>query len=353
MAGQTDSLRKVKFSLKRSLYQVEHDIAELSQQKPRILYVCPHLSTGGMPQYLYKCIESLNDQAEIYCLEYNNVSDDYVVQRNRIINLLGDKYYRIDGDDKSSFLDLLESVCPDVIHFQDFVEFFVEDSICQKIFSTDRPWLIFETCHSSNVKPDDKFWAPDKLVMVNQWMVERFKELGIPLDVLEYPVENFDKMSQREAQQILGLDPNFKHVINIGLFTQGKNQGELINYAKEFVGLPVKFHFIGNQAGNFQDYWGPLMRDLPENCVIWGERNDTDLFYQAADLFVFTSTWELNPIVIKESLSWNLPILMRRLEPYLDQYDNNPLVHYLSKDNLFYDREFNVRKIKELLGFIS
>jgi 2-hydroxy-3-keto-5-methylthiopentenyl-1-phosphate phosphatase len=162
MIDQTDSLRKVKFSLKRSLYQIERDISELSQQKPRILYVCPHLSTGGMPQYLYKCIESLNDQSEIYCIEYNNVSDDYVVQRNRIKNLLGDRYYRIDGDDKSFLLDLLESICPDVIHFQDFVEFFVEDSICQKIFSTDRPWLIFETCHSSNVKPDDKFWAPDK-----------------------------------------------------------------------------------------------------------------------------------------------------------------------------------------------
>jgi glycosyltransferase involved in cell wall biosynthesis len=350
MRGQTDSLRKAKFSLKRSLSQIEREIGILSKHKPRILYVCPHLSTGGMPQYLYKCIESLNDQAEIYCLEYNNVSDDFVVQRNRIQNLLGDRYLRIDGGDKSFFLEILDDICPDVIHFQDFVEFFIEDSICQKIFSYDRPWFIFETCHSSNVKPDDKFWAPDKLVMVNQWMVDRFQELGIDLDILEYPIEDFQKIPQSEAQQILGLDPSVKHVINIGLFTSGKNQGELINYAKDFIGHPVQFHFIGNQAANFRDYWEPLMRELPENCRIWGERSDTDLFYQAADLFVFTSTWELNPIVIKESLSWKLPILMRRLPPYMSQYDENSLVHYLSKDNLFYDREFNVRKIKEILG---
>ena len=351
MDGTVDFLRKIRYSTSRNLSQIQKSIEDLSSGKPRILFVAPHLSTGGMPQYLYKAIECLVPYGEIYCLEYNNVSDDYVVQRNRIQELIGSRYHRINTEDKSFFLELVEEICPDVIHFQDFVEFFVESSICQKIFAPDRPWYIFETCHSSNVKPDDKFWAPDKLVMVNQWMVEKFKDAGIPLDILEYPIENFERMPKSEAQQILGLNPDFKHVINIGLFTSGKNQGELINYAKELTGLPIQFHFIGNQAGNFQDYWQPLMQDLPGNCVIWGERNDTDIFYQAADLFVFSSTWELNPIVIKESLSWGLPILMRRLPSYLDQYDNNPLVHYLSKDNLFYDKDFNINKIKEILGF--
>ena len=92
------------------------------------------------------------------------------------------------------------------------------------------------------------------------------------------------------------------------------------------------------------------MHDLPPNCKIWGERSDTGNFYAAADLFVFTSTWELNPIVIKECLSWNLPILMRRLEPYKDFYDSNPLVSYLSKDGMFYDRDYNLTKIKEILN---
>jgi glycosyltransferase involved in cell wall biosynthesis len=348
---EVDSLRRASYSLQRALHDVKSAIDECSGSKPRILFVAPHLSTGGMPQYLYKKIECLIDEAEIFCVEYSNVSDAYVVQRNRIINLIGNRYFQLD-ENKSNLLEIIEEVCPDVIHFDDFVEFFVDDELCKTIFSPNRPYYIFETCHSSNIRPEDKLWAPDKLVMVNEWMIDKFENLGIPLDLLEYPIENYERPDRTEALLALGLDPNKKHVINVGLFTSGKNQGQLIGYARDLQHLPIEFHFIGNQASNFQEYWEPLMRDLPPNCRIWGERDDTDKFYCAADLFVFTSTWELNPIVIKECLSWNLPILLRRLDPYKDFYDENPLVTYLSKDGLFYDRDYNLTKIKEILKLI-
>ena len=347
--GEIDSLRRASYSLQRALHDVKGAINESNGGKPRILFVAPHMSTGGMPQYLYKKIETLIEDAEIYCVEYSNVSDDYVVQRNRVVNLIGERYFQL-GEDKTRLLEIIESVCPDVIHFDDFVEFFVDTDLCQKIYNPNRPYFIFETCHSSNVRPEDKLWAPDKLVMVNEWMVDKFKNIGIPLDLLEYPIDNYPRPDRTDALIELGLDPNKKHVLNVGLFTSGKNQGQLIEYAKDLQHLPIEFHFIGNQASNFQEYWEPLMRDLPPNCRIWGERSDTDDFYAAADLFVFTSTWELNPIVIKECLSWNLPILMRRLDPYKDFYDENPLVHYLSKDGMFYDRDYNLTKIKEILN---
>jgi glycosyltransferase involved in cell wall biosynthesis len=353
MDSCVDLLRKIEYDLTRNLALVKSKIHEISGEKPRILYIAPHLSTGGMPQYLCKCIEKLLPAAEIYCVEYSNLSDDFVVQRNKIQNLLGENYFRLDGEDKTELLQIVKRVCPDVIHFQDFVEFFVGDQICEKIFSPDRPWFIFETCHSSNVKPYNKFWAPDKIVMVNRWMVEVFKNSGFELDVLEYPIENFPRMEKEHARTLLGLDPSKKHVINIGLFTRGKNQGELFEYARQLTDLPIEFHFIGNQAINFQDDWEPLMQNIPSNCKIWGERHDTDLFYQAADLFVFNSTWELNPIVIKESLSWGLPIMMRRLPSYMDDYDSNPLVHYFAKDWHKKDDDYNVIKIKEILGFIT
>ena len=350
MRFASDPLRKTKFQLLETLIKVENLIQEISEGKPRILFVAPHLSTGGMPQYLYKCIECLLPYGEIYCVEYNNVSDEFVVQRNRIQDLLGDSYFRIDGEDKNILLEIIKDVCPDVIHFQDFVEFFVDYGICEKIYSPDRPWSIFETCHASSVKPKDKFWVPDKLVMVNRWMVDVFKDSGFELDILEYPIENYPRMSKEEARFKLGLDNSKKHVVNVGLFTRGKNQGELIDYARNLSDSPIEFHFIGNQAMNFSEYWVPLMSNVPSNCKIWGERNDTELFYQAADLFVFTSTWELNPIVIKESLSWGLPILMRRLPSYLDDYDQNPLVHYLDEHIFQLERlNTNSQKIKQIL----
>lgn len=347
--GEIDSLRKASYSLQRALHEVKSAIGESSRGKLRILFVAPHMSTGGMPQYLFKKIESLLDDAEIFCVEYSNVSDDYVVQRNRVKNLIGHRYFQL-GEDKMKLLDLIESICPDVVHFDDFVEFFLDPDLCQKIYTPNRPYYILETCHSSNVKPEDKLWAPDKLVMVNQWMVDKFASIGIPTDILEYPIENYPRPDRTEALELLGLDPMKKHILNVGLFTAGKNQGQLIEYAQSLEHLPIEFHFIGNQAPNFQDYWEPILKNLPSNCKIWGERGDTDNFYAAVDLFVFTSTWELNPIVIKECLSWNLPILMRRLDPYLDFYDDNPLVHYLSKDGMFYDRDYNLAQIKEILN---
>jgi hypothetical protein len=74
------------------------------------------------------------------------------------------------------------------------------------------------------------------------------------------------------------------------------------------------------------------MKHKPENCVIWGERNDVDTFYAASDMFYFSSKLELNPLSIKEALSYNLPSIFRKLHTYLDTYDNNPLVTYIDDD---------------------
>lgn len=344
-------LRRVRYGLLRTIADVDKRISEVSSGKPRILFVAPHLSTGGMPQYLYKKIECLLPDAEIFCIQYSNTSEEYVVQKNRIIDKLGNRFYCL-GERKEEILDLINEICPDIIHFDDFVEFFISEEIIEKIYSPDRPYYIYETCHSSNISPDDKSWRPDKFVMVNQWMVDKFSVLDTPIDVLEYPIESYQRPNRVEALSSLGLDPDKMHIVNVGLFTPGKNQGELIEIARQMQEYPIEFHFVGNQAPNFSDYWVPLMANLPSNCRIWGERSDTDLFYQSVDLFVFTSIWELNPIVIKETLSWGLPILMRRLEPYKDSYDNNPLVTYLSGDGIFHDQERDINSIKRILGLI-
>ena len=345
---EIEALRKTKYELVRTINSIQKTLDEKTGGKKRILFVAPHLSTGGMPQYLYKKIESFNEEAEVYCIQYNNTSEEYVVQRNRIKEMIGSRFHCL-GEDKTEILDLIDRIYPDVIHFDDFVEFFVDPSIIDKIYALDRPYCIVETCHSSNISPSDKIYCPDKLVMVNQWMCNKFKDLGVPTDILEYPIEDFKRPDRKSALESLGLDPNKKHVINIGLFTPGKNQGELIEHARNLIDYPIQFHFIGNTAPNFQSYWEPLLETLPDNCKLWGERDDTDLFYSAADLFVFTSNWELNPIVIKETLSWKLPILMRRLDPYMDSYDQNPLVSYLSPSGAFLDIPADTEKIKDIL----
>jgi hypothetical protein len=43
-----------------------------------------------------------------------------------------------------------------------------------------------------------------------------------------------------------------------------------------------EFHFVGNQAGNFESYWKPLMETL--QCYCMGERSDAHTFMKAADI---------------------------------------------------------------------
>ena len=302
------------------------------KENQKILFIAPHMSTGGLPQYLLKKIQTIKDQYDIYLVEYNYVSADYVVQREQLVYILGEKYFTL-GDDKSQLLSIIDQINPDVVHLEEIPEMFMDNNLAVQIYGNkDRNYFIVESTHSSYTNPSEFRFFPDKFILACKWHQEKFtRELPhIPNEVWEYPIENYFK-DQKLAQQFLGLDPKQKHVLMVGLFTEGKNQAEIFEIAKQ---LPeIQFHFVGNQAPNFSEYWSPLMKNKPNNCIVWGERNDVHNFYQAADLFYFSSKLELNPLSIKEALSYKLPCIFRRLYTYVDTYDNNSLVTYID-DNI-------------------
>jgi len=295
----------------------------------KLLYVAPHLSTGGQPQYLYKQVKEFIKNFEIEVVEINNSGGNaFVVQKNRIKSLVP---VHTLGNDKSEIISIIENFKPDIIHFHEIPQFDLPTYILDKIFVKQRNYFIVVTTHGSFTNPSEIVYHPDKYVLVSEWSKQRFEDTGVPLDVWEYPIEEytFDKES---AQKELELDPTWKHVLNVGLFAPGKNQAEIFSIATQLEKYKIKFHFVGNQAGNFEHYWGPLMKHKPENCMIWGERNDVDTFYAACDMFYFSSTLELNPLSVKEALSYKMPSIFRKLHTYLDTYDNNSLVTYINDD---------------------
>ena len=301
--------------------------------KKKLLYITPHLSTGGLPQYLLKKIESFKDKFDIYVVEYQNLSGEYVVQKNKIKQLLGEHKLITLGANKHTLLSVIENINPDIIHFEEIPEHFVDHSVLTEIFNKkERLYYIIATTHSSYTDPSKLLFIPDKFVLVSEWSKNKFESaVNIPCDIWEYPIENFTPNKEKYKKE-LEFDPNYKHIINVGLFTPGKNQSEVFKVAKQLLDKNIIFHFIGNQAGNFKDYWGPLMEDIPPNCKVWGERNDVHKFLQAGDLFYFSSILELNPLVVKESLSYNLPVIMRLLTPYLDQYNDMDLISFIDND---------------------
>ena len=53
----------------------------------KILYSMPHTSTGGMPKFALKRIQAMlkfQDEFELFVVEYSNISDEFVVQKNQI-----------------------------------------------------------------------------------------------------------------------------------------------------------------------------------------------------------------------------------------------------------------------------
>jgi len=297
--------------------------------KKKLLYVCPHLSTGGQPQYTYKQIKHFIDEFEIEVVEINNSGGDaFVVQKNRIKSLVP---VHTLGENKKEILDYIRMFNPDIIHFQEIPEFDLPIDIVEKIFSKDRNYFIVASTHGSYTNPSEIVYHPDKYVLVSEWSRQRFESLGIETDIWEYPIEDY-QFDKSEAQQQLGLDPTWKHILNVGLFSPGKNQAEIFAIARQLEKYKIKFHFVGNQAGNFEHYWKPIMEYKPQNCIIWGERTDVDTFYAACDMFYFSSKLELNPLSVKEALSYKMPSIFRKLHTYLDTYDNNSLVTYIDDD---------------------
>jgi hypothetical protein len=297
--------------------------------KKRLLYVCPHLSTGGLPQYVYKQIENFKDEFEIQVVEINNVGGDaFVVQKNRIKSTVP---LHTLGVDKSDILSVIEVFSPHIIHFQEIPQFELSDDILDKIFDNSRDYYIITSTHGSYTEPTQIKYHPDRYVLVSEWSRRKFEVTGVDTQIWEYPIEDyvFDKSASKKQ---LGFEDDWKHILNVGLFAPGKNQKEIFDIAKELGEYKIKFHFVGNQAMNFENYWKPLMETKPDNCIVWGERNDVDTFYAASDAFYFSSILELNPLSIKEALSYKLPSLFRKLDTYLDTYDNNKLVTYIDDD---------------------
>jgi len=313
----------------------------------KILFITPHLSTGGGPQYLLKKIIELKDEHDVYCVESDDVTGGvFVVQRNRVKEILNTKMITLNNN-KHELITHIKNINPDVIHFEELPEYFCDVNVAEKIYVPNRTYKIIETSHDSSFDINTKQFFPDRFAFVSIYQKKMFAPLKIESDVVEYPIEYKTKSDRVGSLQALGLDPNLTHFVNVGLFTPRKNQAEIIDYARRLIDQPVQFHFVGNQAGNFQHYWEPLMKNLPKNCKIWGERKDVDSFYNAMDVFLFTSKGtthdkETSPLVIREAIGWNIPSLLYNLPVYCGMYDKYQNLNWLTPNF-----ESNLQLIKD------
>jgi len=315
----------------------------------KMLIITPHLSTGGLPQFLLKKVKVLLKKWSIYLVEWDDITGGrLVVQKNELKSLLGNKLITL-SENKEEILNIISNIKPGVIHFEEFPETFINNNLLNSIFinlKNNLGYKITDTTHGTGFNKRDKKFIADKTMFVSNINWTQYNDITNVSEVIEFDV---DKNISRENNLIeLGLDPNKRHIMNVGLFNSNKNQSEIFDYAKLMSNDNVVFHFFGNMADNFVDYWRPLTENIPKNCHIWGERPDLHRFYRCMDLFLFTSRLENRPLSVLEATSYDLPVLMYNLKTYGRDFSNFKNINFLTND-----RDENVKLIRSKLGITN
>jgi hypothetical protein len=295
----------------------------------KLLIISPHFSTGGAPQVTLNKVQLLKDHFDIMVVEYAFLAWNFVVQRKQVETILGKKFRSL-GENKMELLDIIDEFNPDVISMEEFPEMFMDNTLTSLIYEEGRPYKIVETTHDSSFPPHEKRWMPDKFVFVSAYNMFKYSHLNVPMEVIEYPVD--------VTESKLVSNQDIKRVVIVGLWTQRKNQGYALEIARCLQDYNIHFHFLGNQADNFKEYWEPLMNDVPDNCTIHGEVDNIDQWIKTSDAFLFPSKGdrgnkELNPIAIKEALVYkNVHKFMYNLDVYCNKYNDYEDVTYLTGD---------------------
>lgn len=332
---------------------------DVSSKNKRILYLTPHLSTGGSPEWLRKAIESIKDNFEIFVVEFSLYADTFIVQRKKIIEMIGkNKFYSLGSvfDDMKThvknrwkLINIIDEIQPDVVHINEMPEMFeyngFPDEILSELYKEDRSYRIYETSHCSTYKPDEtKRYIPDGFIHCSPLHFEQYRNFDVPQYLAEYPVEKKERLNRKETLEELGLNPDEKHVLQVGLFTIGKNQKYTFELANTTQDLGVQYHFVGNHCWTDGCNIPDGHMSLP-NCKIWGERNDVDAFMGCMDILIFPSLVELNPIVLKEADSWDMNIFLNDIEAYTGAYKENKNVTFMTLD-LERDKEILIRLLE-------
>lgn len=284
----------------------------------KVLFITPHLSTGGLPSYLlWKVKNLLKKKNDVIVLEWQCISLDFVVQRNTIQELLSNKFITCHSD-INVVIQQIKLHNPDVIHFEELPESFLKvsdldvlkNNIDCKVAITTHDSNRFNSNLSSIISPD--YWVMPMSLYEKKYIND------IPVLTWEIPARIIDKFV----------------VLNVGLFCPNKNQAAIFEIArrvKQINGVPIEYRFAGNLADNFTEYWKPLLNNKPDNVKILGELNKKEIEaeYKNANLLLHTSLSELNPIVIKEALAHGVPVCMPKYPILGDKYKYYPGVTFL------------------------
>jgi len=325
-----------------------HNYTTIQQEKKnKLLFIAPHLSTGGSPAYLEWLIGKRKSEGyDVKVLEYSYYGA-YDVQRKRIKKLVGDHNFisfctHWEDDEKiisrgSDVVDMVKKINPDIIHLNEISEIFCYKPFVQELkdylYNPNKSFKLIETCHTSEFDFKKKTSIPDEFHFCSPYHATLTNHIDIPKILVDMELPKIERPDRKKALSNLELSPDYYHVLNVGLFNEFKNQKYIFELASKLQDYKIQFHFIGNDCYLGNCGIDENLLNLP-NCIVHGEKNNVLEYMAAVDLFLFSSLKELNPICLKEAISCDLPIFMYNLDVYNGHYDNHPLISYIKEDNV-------------------
>ena len=103
-----------------------------------LMIITPHMSTGGCPQVVAKKVELLKDFYNIVVVEWECIAWSYVVQRNRVINMLGEQFVSLSENKEYDLFNLIDDYQPEYIFIEELSETFIPLSILVLDNKTDK-----------------------------------------------------------------------------------------------------------------------------------------------------------------------------------------------------------------------
>ena len=118
----------------------------------------------------------------------------------KLKKLLGDRLITLgwEYEDKVDLINIIKKINPDIIHFEEIPEYFMDDRLAKQIYTDDRKYKIFETSHDSSVDTNTKRFLPDKFILVSKYQIKMLSSLNIDSVVVEYPIE-YQQRPNREG----------------------------------------------------------------------------------------------------------------------------------------------------------
>ena len=334
-----------------------------------LLAIGQHLSTGGSCEYMLKFLETFKDDYDdIKVIEFSNFGDKLRIHKDKIKDLVGKENVICFGDlhtpmdkwieEHRELKNVINEYSPDTIWFNELPSGFEykqpEKELMDWVYREDRPYDIICTTHNNKAFVRDErqsintlpFYEPDKFVFCTKLHFEFSKDIDIPKELWEYPIENHIRPDRKETLSKLGLEDydDYYHILQVGIVNANKNQKFSVDLSKKLINKKVMFHFIGNDTMiegsgvSYEDF------ELP-NIRYWEERYDVDNFMSCMDLFLFPSLRELNPLSVKQALSWGMEVFA--LPQNHEHEELNYTLDYLDIDN------FHLLKDEDIYEYIK